>query len=110
LVRLRGGAHDGAGEDVTPFPPAQIALARSGTDLPLAGYWTVGSFCALLNELDLYAGIELPPGFPTMFHPQGPNDIAPVAYNNRDLPLGLPVSPLKPTPALIGFQWQNDRN
>jgi hypothetical protein len=67
VVRLHGGQHDGVGEDVTPFPPAQLTLARSEPHLPLAGRWTVGSFSALLDDLDLYAGIELPPGFPKTF-------------------------------------------
>jgi hypothetical protein len=67
VVRLHGGQHEGLGEDVTPFPPAQLALARSEPHLPLAGRWTVESFCARLDDLDLYAGIELPPGFPKTF-------------------------------------------
>jgi SAM-dependent methyltransferase/L-alanine-DL-glutamate epimerase-like enolase superfamily enzyme len=67
VVLLYGGQHEGVGEDVTPFPPAQLALRRSEPDLPLAGTWTVSSFSSRLDELELYSGIQLPPGFPKTF-------------------------------------------
>jgi hypothetical protein len=67
VVRLHGGGHDGVGEDVTPFPPAQLAFARSEPDLPLAGSWTVESFSRHLADLELYPEIGLPPGFPKTF-------------------------------------------
>jgi len=41
-----------------------------------------------------------------LFHPEGPNDVAPSAYNLPDLPAGLPASPLTPPPGVAGFRWE----
>ena len=32
----------------------------------------------------------------SIFHPEAPNDVAPSAYNDDDVPEGLPISPLAP--------------
>jgi hypothetical protein len=40
-----------------------------------------------------------------LFHPEGPNDVAPAAYNLPDLPPGLPESPLTPPANITGFRW-----
>ena len=40
----------------------------------------------------------------SMFHPDTPNDLAPVGYNQNDPPVGLPDSPLEPA-AVTGFHW-----
>ena len=41
----------------------------------------------------------------SLFHPDGPNDLAPVEYNLQ-LPAGdLPRSPLRPEPHHTGFRW-----
>jgi len=32
--------------------------------LPLSGSWTLESFAACLDEIELYDGQQLPPGFP----------------------------------------------
>jgi hypothetical protein len=41
----------------------------------------------------------------SLFHPDGPNDLAPVGYNLQ-LPAGdLPRSPLQPEPHQTGFRW-----
>ena len=40
-----------------------------------------------------------------LFHPDGPNDVAPSAYNLADLPAGLPESPLSPPAGVAGFRW-----
>jgi hypothetical protein len=40
----------------------------------------------------------------SLFHPDGPNDIAPPGYNALDPAAGLPVSPLAPQPAASGFR------
>jgi len=39
-----------------------------------------------------------------IFHPDGPNDIAPSAFNLEDPPAGLPSSPLPPQPDATGFR------
>ena len=51
-VRLIGGGVDGLGEDVSPFEDEASTLHVVGPVLPLAGDWTLGSFCAHLAELD----------------------------------------------------------
>lgn len=40
-----------------------------------------------------------------LFHPDGPNDLAPGGYNLPTPPDGLPQSPLPPRPAATGFRW-----
>ncbi len=46
LVRLIGAGHEGLGEDITLF------MEEHGPELPLAGDWTLGSFCAHLDALE----------------------------------------------------------
>ncbi|MGO9820873.1 MAG: hypothetical protein ACLPTJ_09525 [Solirubrobacteraceae bacterium] len=41
----------------------------------------------------------------SLFHPDTPNDLAPVAYNEPDPRPGLPSSPLAPAPETTGFRW-----
>src|SRR4051812_11367070 len=41
----------------------------------------------------------------SLFHPDTPNDTAPVGFNEVEPPAGLPVSPLAPVPSAIGFRW-----
>jgi hypothetical protein len=56
-----------------------------------------------MGELGVGRGqIEL---LAALFHPDGPNDVAPSAYN-EDEPAGeLPASPLTPRPDAVGFRW-----
>lgn len=71
VVRFHGAGHDGIGEDVTPFEPAQLAFSRSEPDVSLVGEWTVDSFARHLEDLELYRDTPLPPGFPTTFRRWG---------------------------------------
>jgi hypothetical protein len=41
----------------------------------------------------------------SLFHPDGPNDLAPVAYNMRSVSGDPPPSPLAPEPHPTGFRW-----
>jgi hypothetical protein len=67
--------------------------------------------------IGLYGGgmFELGPGrgqiqyLASLFHPDGPNDVAPGAYNDPEPRLGLPSSPLEPEPAPTGFRWAATR-
>ncbi len=45
-----------------------------------------------------------------LFHPDAPNDVAPVAYNEADPRAGLPVSPLDPAIATTGFRREEDES
>jgi hypothetical protein len=63
--------------------------------------------------IGMYGGgmFELGPGrgqiqyLASLFHADGPNDVAPTAYNDPEPRPGLPGSPLEPAPAPIGFRW-----
>jgi hypothetical protein len=54
VIRLRGGGHEGLGEDVTYEGLDHVALQDAGPSLPLAGRHTVESFSRMLEELDLW--------------------------------------------------------
>ena len=52
---LRGGGHEGVGEDVTYDAEDQEALQRAGADAAARrARWTLGSFCDHLEALDLW--------------------------------------------------------
>lgn len=54
VVRLRGAGVDGLGEDVTYDAQDQRALQEAGARLPLAGRFTLESFSAHLDRLELF--------------------------------------------------------
>jgi L-alanine-DL-glutamate epimerase-like enolase superfamily enzyme len=54
VVRLEGGGTDGVGEDATPFESAQVAFQAAPCALAVAGDWTLASFSAYLDTLDLH--------------------------------------------------------
>jgi hypothetical protein len=51
-VRLLGGGAEGLGEDVSPFEDEADTLHVAGPVLPLAGEWTLESFCDHVARLD----------------------------------------------------------
>jgi hypothetical protein len=53
-VRLVGGGVDGLGEDVSVFEEDGTTLHETQPSLPLAGEWTLGTFCAHLATLELW--------------------------------------------------------
>ena len=53
-VRLVGAGTDGLGEDVSPFREDGTTLHETGLSLPLAGEWTLASFCDHLAALELW--------------------------------------------------------
>jgi hypothetical protein len=54
VVRLRGGAQEGIGEDVVYDALDHVAFRDAGPTLELAGEHTLGSFSDLLEGLDLF--------------------------------------------------------
>jgi hypothetical protein len=42
----------------------------------------------------------------SLLYPDGPNDVAPGAYNDPEVPESLPVSPLDPPATVDGFGWR----
>jgi hypothetical protein len=98
--------------EALPFPPKMVNLKPSrigGLPKLCATY----DYCAE-RGIGAYSGgqFELGPGrgqaqyLASLFHPDTPNDLAPVPFNQNDPPAGLPVSPLAPAPAPVGFRWE----
>ena len=54
VIHLRGGGHEGVGEDVTYDALDHIALQDAGPVLPLAGTHTISSLSEHLDSLDLF--------------------------------------------------------
>ena len=65
VVRLRGGAEEGVGEDVVYDERDQLAFQEAGGNLPLAGTFTLESFSRLLDGLALFPE---PPGHDAYRH------------------------------------------
>lgn len=54
VVHLRGGGLEGIGEDVVYEREDHVALQEAGPVQPLAGRYSLGDFCALIDSLDLF--------------------------------------------------------
>ncbi|MGH2978887.1 MAG: hypothetical protein ACRDLQ_04535 [Solirubrobacterales bacterium] len=54
VIRMRGGGHEGVGEDVTYDALDHVALQDAGPVQELAGSWTMESFCEHVGRLDLF--------------------------------------------------------
>jgi len=54
VVHLQGGGAEGVGEDVVYEIEDQVALQRAGAVLELAGRYSLGEFCELIDDLDLF--------------------------------------------------------
>jgi hypothetical protein len=54
VIRMHGGGEEGVGEDVTYDAEDHDALQAAGPVLPLAGEWTLGSFCDHVESLELW--------------------------------------------------------
>jgi hypothetical protein len=97
--------------EALPWPPRTLNLkpARFGSVRRL---FEAYDYCRV-HGIGAYGGgmFEQGPGrgqlqyLASLFHPDGPNDLAPVQYNLQ-LPAGdLPRSPLQPEPHQTGFRW-----
>jgi hypothetical protein len=94
-----------------PFAPRMVNVkpSRIGGLRKLCDTY---DYCAE-REIGAYGGgqFELGPGrgqnqyLASLFHPDTPNDLAPVGYNQNEPESGLPSSPLPPAPAPTGFRW-----
>lgn len=92
-----------------PFEPTWINVkpSRIGS---VEGLFEVVSYC-LEHDITMYGGgqFELGVGrsqiqaLASLFYPDGPNDVAPSAFNDPDIEGGLPESPLDPPAATPGF-------
>jgi L-alanine-DL-glutamate epimerase-like enolase superfamily enzyme len=103
--------HSVADIEDLPFPPRAINSKPSRFG-PLEELLAVYDLCAH-RGIQVYGGGqgELGPGrgqaqyLASLFHPDGPNDVAPSPYNLPDPPPDLPNSPLPPAPGQTGFRW-----
>jgi L-alanine-DL-glutamate epimerase-like enolase superfamily enzyme len=105
--------HGVADIEALPFPPRMVNIKPSrigGLPQLCATY----DYCAE-HGIGAYGGgqFELGPGrgqaqyLASLFHPDTPNDLAPVGYNQNDPPPGLPASPLPSAPSDVGFRWDD---
>ena len=97
--------------EALPWPPRHLNLkpARFGS---LRRLFDTYDYCEA-HGIGAYGGgmFEQGPGrgqlqyLASLFHPGGPNDLAPVAYNLQRDAGELPRSPLPPEPHDTGFRW-----
>lgn len=93
-----------------PFRPRCVNIKPSRFGL-LAELFRTYEYCDALG-IGMYGGgqFELGPGrdqiqyLASLFHPDGPNDVAPREFNEAELADGLPASPLAVAPAATGFR------
>jgi hypothetical protein len=100
-----------AAVEALPFPPRTLNSkpSRFGFLRELLDFY---GYCEE-RGIALYGGgmFELGPGrgqiqyLASLFHSDGPNDVAPGAYNDPEPRPGLPRSPLAPEPEPTGFRW-----
>ncbi len=103
--------HSIADIEALPFPPRMVNIkpSRIGGLRKLCDTY---DYCAE-HRIGAYGGgqFELGPGrgqaqyLASLFHPDTPNDIAPVGYNENEPPPGLPSSPLPVAADAVGFRW-----
>jgi L-alanine-DL-glutamate epimerase-like enolase superfamily enzyme len=94
-----------------PFAPRMVNLkpSRIGGLKKLCDTY---DYCSE-HGIGAYGGgqFELGPGrgqaqyLASLFHPDTPNDLAPVGFNENEPRAGLPASPLAPAPDAVGFRW-----
>jgi L-alanine-DL-glutamate epimerase-like enolase superfamily enzyme len=104
--------HSVADVEALAFPPRVLNSkpSRFGRLSELLAFY---DYCAA-NDISLYGGgmFELGSGrgqiqyLASLFHPDGPNDVAPRAYNDPEPRPGLPPSPLPPASEDVGFRWR----
>jgi hypothetical protein len=105
--------HSIADIESLPFAPQMVNIKPSrigGLPKLCATY----DYCAE-HEIGAYGGgqFELGPGrgqaqyLASLFHPETPNDLAPVGFHENEPAPGLPASPLPPAPSEVGFRWES---
>ncbi len=103
--------HSVADIEALPWKPTMVNVKPSRLG-PLRELLAAYEHCEA-NGIRMYGGgqFELGPGrgqiqyLASLFHADGPNDVAPGGYNAPDPPEGLPQSPLEPQPSAVGFRW-----
>lgn len=95
-----------------PYPPKYINSkpSRFGSIKEL---FSVYEYCEA-NDIQMYGGgqFELGPGrgqiqyLASLFHPDTPNDVAPIGYHHENLAEGLPTTHLESRLPSSGFRWE----
>jgi len=104
--------HSIADIEALPFTPRMVNIKPSRIG-GLPKLCDTYDYCAE-HGIGAYGGgqFELGPGrgqaqyLASLFHPDTPNDLAPVGFHQNDPPPGLPISPLGPAPDAVGFRWK----
>ena len=103
--------HSIADIESLPFPPRMVNIKPSRIG-GLRRLCDAYDYCAE-HRIGAYGGgqFELGPGrgqaqyLASLFHPDTPNDLAPVGFNETEPRAGLPVSPLPVAADAVGFRW-----
>ena len=103
--------HSVADIEALPWRPRMLNIkpARFGS---VRSLFDTYDYCSA-RGIGIYGGgmFEQGPGrgqlqyLASLFHPDGPNDLAPAGYNLQLPPHDLPRSPLSPDPHETGFRW-----
>ncbi len=104
--------HSIADIEALPFAPKMVNIKPSRIG-GLRRLCDTYDYCAA-RGIGAYGGgqFELGPGrgqaqyLASLFHPDTPNDLAPVGFHEPEPAPGLPASPLPPAPDAIGFRWR----
>jgi L-alanine-DL-glutamate epimerase-like enolase superfamily enzyme len=104
--------HSIADIESLPFAPRMVNIKPSRIG-GLRRLCDTYDYCAE-RGIGAYGGgqFELGPGrgqaqyLASLFHPDAPNDLAPVGFNEPEPQPGLPTSPLPPAAASVGFRWR----
>ena len=104
--------HSVADIEALAFAPRMVNIKPSRVGA-VRDLFATYEHCAA-HGIGAYGGgqTELGPGrgqaqyLAALFHPDGPNDLAPSAYNDPDPPPGIPSSPLGPPVEQPGFRWE----
>jgi hypothetical protein len=105
--------HSVADIESRPFPPKMVNIKPSRFG-PIRELFAAYDHCER-NGIRAYGGgqFELGPGrgqiqyLASLFHPDTPNDVAPVGYHDAEPRPGLPESPLAPAITETGFRWED---
>jgi len=104
--------HSVADIDALAFAPRMVNIKPSRIGA-IRDLFATYDHCATMGigaygggQTELGAGRGQAQYLAALFHPDGPNDLAPSAYNDPDPPAGIPSSPLQPPADRPGFRWE----
>jgi hypothetical protein len=106
--------HSIADIEAMPWSPPKTVNVKPSRFGPISNLFATYDYCEE-RGIGAYGGgqTELGPGrgqiqyLASIFHPDTPNDVAPIGYNDpaQAVKPGLPSSPLEPAIDEVGFRW-----